>query len=429
MKVEHGRIKPELLAPAGSLEKCHLAFLYGADAVYVGGKEHSLRSYARNLHSEELAAACHLAHCLGKRLYVTVNTFMRESDLKTLPAYVQYLQDLHVDGMIVSDPALLVLASRWAPQVPLHLSTQSNTTNSLSVSFWQTQGIQRVNLARELRFDELKEIRKAVDSELEVFVHGAMCISYSGRCLLSAFLNDRSANRGLCTQPCRWSYSLVEAKRPGQYFPIEEDAHGSYLLNSKDLCLLDHLGKLMAIGIDAFKIEGRMKGAFYLASVIRTYRQAIDRYWEAPETYAVDPAWHQDLEAVSHRPYTAGMLFDRTADRDANVEASSSIIQTHTLAGIVRPPPESRWERPLVPPPAGKQWTCIEVRSRLVSGMELDFLGRDGATAGYVLGAFEDLSGNRLAVAHPNTWIRVPLPFDTFPHQVIRTLRDTRQTS
>lgn len=426
MKTDHGRIKPELLAPAGSLEKCRLAFLYGADAVYVGGKAYSLRSYARNLHAEELAAACHLAHCLGKRLYVTVNAFMREADLKTLPAYLQYLQDLHVDGMIVSDPALLVLARRWAPEIPLHLSTQANTTNSLSVSFWQTQGVQRVNLARELRFDELNEIRHAVGSELEVFVHGAMCLSYSGRCLLSAFLNDRSANRGLCTQPCRWSYHLVEAKRPGEYFPLEEDARGSYLLNSRDLCLLDHLGKLMAIGIDAFKIEGRMKGAFYLASVVRTYRQAIDRYWEAPETYAVDPTWRQDLEAVSHRPYTAGMLFDRDADRDGDVEASSRLIQTHTLAGIVRPPPESHWERPALPPPAGQRQICIEVRSRLAAGMKLEFLGRDGTTRGYVLEAFEDLAGSRRSIAHPNTWIRVKVPFDTFPHQVIRTIRQPR---
>jgi U32 family peptidase len=428
LKAEYRRLKPELLAPAGSLEKCRIAFLYGADAVYVGGKEHSLRSYARNLHPEELAEACHLAHGLGKRLYVTVNAFTHESDLRTLPAYLQYLQDLHVDGMIVSDPALLVLAKRWAPAVPLHLSTQTNTTNSLSVSFWQSQGLRRVNLARELTFEELREIRKAAGIELEVFVHGAMCISFSGRCLLSAFLNRRSANRGLCTQPCRWSYRLVEEKRPGQYFPLEEDAHGSYILNSKDLCLLDHLGRLMALGIHAFKIEGRMKGPLYLASVIRAYRQAIDRYWEAPETYAVAPEWRQDLEAVSHRPYTAGMLLGPGSDRDAGVEESASTLQTHTLAGIVRPPPESRWERSLSPPPPeGEGWTCIEVRSRLVTGMELEFLGLNGTTTAHVLDDFGDLSGGRLSVANPNTWIRVPLTFDTFPHQVIRTLRHAPQ--
>jgi len=424
MAGEHGRIKPELLAPAGSLEKCRLAFLYGADAVYAGGKEYSLRSYARNLHSEELAAACHLAHCLGKRLYVTVNAFARESDLALLPPFLQYLQDLSVDGLIVSDPAVLVLARRWAPRVPLHLSTQANTTNSLSVAFWQTQGIRRVNLARELTFDDLREIRKATAMELEVFVHGAMCLSYSGRCLLSTFLTGRSANRGHCTQPCRWSYSLVEAKRPGQYLPLEEDGRGSYLLNSKDLCLLEHLGRLLALGINAFKVEGRMKGALYLASVIRTYRQAIDRYWQAPATYAVDPRWREDLEAVSHRPYTTGMLFDDTAGPEASIDASGRLLQTHTLAGIVRPPPESRWhDSPRAPHFALGQETCIEVRSRLKSGMELEFLEVDGTTTSHVLGTFADLRGNPLDVAHPNSWVRVPLPFATFSQQVIRTVR------
>jgi len=419
------RTKPELLAPAGSLEKCRTALLYGADAVYVGGREHSLRNFARNLDPEELAEACHLAHFLGKRLYVTVNAFSREPDLKILPDYLQYLQDLHVDGIIISDPALLLLAKRWAPHLPLHLSTQANTTNSLSAQFWKNQGICRVNLARELSFGELREIRKAAEIEVEVFVHGAMCISYSGRCLLSAFLNKRSANRGLCTQPCRWSYRLVEEKRPGQYFPIQEDANGSYILNSKDLCLLDHLGELMSLGIHAFKIEGRMKGVLYLASVIRAYRQAIDRYWEVPETYEVDSRWRQDLDSVSHRPYTAGMLFSDPSIRDASVEGSVGYLQTHTLAGIVRPAPESRWETSLFPHPDGKNWTYIEVRSRLTPGMRLEFLDRDGATVTYVLEDFEDLSGTRLSVAHPNTWIRINPIFPTFSHQVIRTPAQT----
>ena len=211
--------KPELLAPAGSLEKCRIAFLYGADAVYVGGKEYNLRSYAGNLDSGELAEACYLAHRLEKKLYVTVNAFARELDLGTLPRYLQYLQEIGADAIIVSDPAILLLAKRWAPEAPLHLSTQANTTNSLSVQFWQNQGICRINLARELTFEEVQEIQKVAAIELEVFVHGAMCIAYSGRCLLSAFMNGRSANRGLCTQPCRWSYSLVEEKRPGEYFP------------------------------------------------------------------------------------------------------------------------------------------------------------------------------------------------------------------
>ncbi len=415
-------LKPELLAPAGSLEKCRIAFLYGADAVYAGGKEYNLRSYAGNLDSEELAEACYLAHCLGKKLYVTVNAFARERDLGTLPGYLQYLQEIGADGIIVSDPAVLLLAKRWAPAVPLHLSTQANTINSLSVHFWQSQGICRINLARELTFEELVEIRKIARIELEVFVHGAMCISYSGRCLLSGFLSRRSANSGLCTQPCRWSYSLVEEKRPGEYFPIREDSRGSYIFNSKDLCLLEHLGDLMAIGVHAFKIEGRMKGALYLASVIRTYRQAIDMYWEAPKTFRVEQRWREDLAWMSHRPYTSGLLFDESAACQG-VETATGYIQTHTLAGIVRPAPHSRWETSLSPHNEGKDWTCIEVRSRLAPGMELHFLGTDGSTTIHILGDFQDLSGNPLPVAHPNTWVRLRLTFRTFPQQVIRTLR------
>jgi len=419
----HQPRKPELLAPAGNLEKCRLAFLYGADAVYAGGKEYNLRSYAGNLDTEELAEACALAHLLGKKLYITVNAFARESDLKALPAFLQYLLDLRVDGIIVSDPGVLALARRWTPDMPLHLSTQANTTNSLSVQFWKNQGVGRINLARELTFDELAAIRRTTEIELELFVHGAMCISYSGRCLLSAFLNNRSANRGLCTQPCRWSYSLVEEKRPGEYFPVREDSRGSYIFNSKDLCLLDHLGKLMALGIHAFKIEGRMKGALYLASVIRTYRQAIDRYWDAPETFQVDPGWREDLARVSHRPYTEGLLFSKSSAACQGVETTVSYVQSHTLAGIVRPAPQSRREASLFPANDGRDWTTIEVRSRLVPGMELHFLGKDGSTATHLLGDFQSISGDPLTVAHPNTWIRIPLSFGTFPHQVIRTPR------
>jgi U32 family peptidase len=415
--------KPELLAPAGNLEKCRTAFLYGADAVYLGGRDFNLRNFAGNLDSEELAEACTLAHRLRKKIYVTVNAFATESDLTKLPAFLHYLQDLRADGIVVSDPAVLLLARQWAPEVPLHLSTQANTTSSLAVRFWQEQGIRRVNLAREITFEELSDIRRSAEIELEVFIHGAMCISYSGRCLLSAFLNRRSANRGCCTQPCRWSYNLVEEKRPGEYFAIEEDTRGSYIFNSKDLCLLEHLGKLMALGVHAFKIEGRMKGALYLASVIRTYRQAIDRYWEAPDRFTVEPRWQEDLAWVSHRPYTAGLLFGDSDDPGQSVETSVSYVQSHTLAGIVRPAPESRWETPLLPPHGNKEETVIEVRSRLAPGMEVHFLGTDGSTTVHVLGDFQDLSGNRMTVAHPNTWIRVHLPFDTFPGQAIRIRR------
>lgn len=413
--------RPELLAPGGSIEKCRIAFLYGADAVYVGGKEFSLRAYARNLDQEELASVCFLAHRTGKKVYVTVNTFARDSEIERIPPYLEYLGDIGVDGLIVSDPGVLTLARKYAPRIPVHLSTQANTTNAMSVLFWQEQGVKRVNLARELSFAEVAAIRRKAEIELEVFVHGAMCVSYSGRCLLSAFMADRSANRGLCSQPCRWSYSLVEEKRPGQYFPVLEDATGTYIFNSSDLCLIERIGDLSALGIDAFKIEGRMKGALYLASVVRAYRQAIGRIGESPESYRVEPAWREDLERVSHRPYTEGLLFPERRASNQGIAAHTPYLQTHTLAGLVRPFPGEPGDGPAPSHREGPDSTCVEVRSKLTPGMLLEFLCPDGSTETMELQSFEDLRGNLLNIAHPNSRVRIPVPFPTFPLQVIRT--------
>jgi U32 family peptidase len=413
--------KPELLAPAGNLEKCKIAFLYGADAVYAGGKNYSLRAYTRNLNREELANASCLAHGLGKKIYVTVNIFARETDLQSLPGFLAYLEDLRVDGIIVSDPGVLSLAQQWAPAIPIHLSTQANTTNSLSAFFWQKQGVRRINLSREIRFLDLQTIRRSTPLELEIFVHGALCVAYSGRCLLSAFLNQRSSNLGLCTQPCRWSYHLVEAKRPGEYFPIQEDSQGTYILNSKDLCLMDSLGPLMALGVDAFKVEGRMKGALYLASVLRSYRQAIDQYWQHPEDFTMEEDWQNDLQRVSHRPYTSGLLFEQCRSTQ-EFSSSAPYIRSHTLAGLVRTLPREV-QRDLATNCESMQtnWVTVEARSRLTPGMELDFLHPDGTSLIHNLQHFQDLRGQPLAVAHPNTWIQFPVAFETFPLMVIRT--------
>ena len=417
------RTRPELLAPAGSLEKCKIAFLYGADAVYVGPKRFSLRAYARNLSDEELAEAACLSHALGRKIYVTVNTFARESDLDMLPPFLRYLQDIGADGVIISDPGVLTLAKKWCPRVPIHLSTQSNTTNSLSARFWQGFGVHRVNLARELTFEEIERIAACSSIELETFVHGAMCMSYSGRCLLSSYLNQRSANQGLCSQPCRWAYALVEEKRPGQFFPIREDPHGTYIFNSKDLCLLADLGRLMEMGIRAFKIEGRMKGALYLATVVRTYRQAIDEFWDSPKTYEPRDEWMEDLRCVSHRPYTSGFLFPDRSDSLGESINSAACVQTHTLAGIVRAHPETAVcrESSRSTQPGGH--VCMEVRSRLVEGARLQFLFPDGTTLDHVLHEFKDLRGSDLRVAHPNTWIQFKTPFSTFPLQVVRCIQ------
>ncbi|SPJ15762.1 Peptidase U32 [Syntrophobacter sp. SbD2] len=437
--------KPELLSPGGSLEKLRIAFLYGADAVYVSGKNFGLRGFAHNLDTEELAEASLIAHRLGKKMYVAVNIFMRQPDIKKIPPHLEYLQELKVDGLIISDPGLLLLARKYAPEIPIHLSTQANTTNSSSVEFWQEQGVRRINLARELSFREMAEIAGKSKAEIEIFVHGAMCMSYSGRCLMSAFLNhlppplekaaeknaprprrsvNRSANSGFCTQPCRWSWGLVEEKRPGEFFSVQQDSRGTYVFNSKDLCLLEEIGSLAQLGIDSFKIEGRMKGPLYVASVTRAYRQAIDRcaerctaYGGRKTEYRVEPNWVEDLQKVSHRPYTKGNLFESAQTQESNVETRISYLQTHTLAGLVRPRPDG--DSMSADLEAGGK-IFVETRSRLVTGRRLEFLYPDGSSAYHLLDSFEDINGNRLSEAHPNRWIRFCVDFPVFPFQTVR---------
>ena len=454
--------KPELLSPGGSLEKLRIAFLYGADAVYASGKDFGLRGFAHNLDTEELAEASLIAHRLAKKIYVAVNIFVRQPDLKKIPPYLEYLQDLKVDALIISDPGVLLLARKYAPEIPIHLSTQANTTNSSSVEFWQEQGVRRINLARELSFREMAEISGKSKAEIEIFVHGAMCMSYSGRCLMSAFLNppgpqrslNRSANSGFCTQPCRWSWGLVEEKRPGEFFPVQQDSRGTYVFNSKDLCLLEEIGALARLGIDSFKIEGRMKGPLYVASVTRAYRQAIDRCaYRGRKTedggrktedrgrkaedggrkagdrgrstedggrkteYRVEPNWIEDVQKVSHRPYTKGNLFESAQTHKSNVETRISYLQTHTLAGLVRPGPDCD-SMPANLGAGGKIF--VEVRSRLVPGRRLEFLYPDGSSASHFLDSFEDINGNRLSEAHPNRWIRFCVDFPVFAFQTVR---------
>ncbi len=308
--------KPELLLPAGDFEKLKTAFLFGADAVYAGGKEFSLRAFAGNLTLEEMAAGIEYAHQIGKRVYITVNILAHNLDINRLPPYLEQLQQIEADGLIISDPGVLRLARRHAPAVPVTISTQANVSNYESAAMYRELGASRIVLARELRLDEMVMIKERVAIELEIFMHGAMCVSYSGRCLLSHYMTGRSANLGACAHPCRYQYAVMEEKRPGQYYPLEEDERGSYLFNSRDLCLLQYIPELVEAGIDAFKIEGRMKSPLYVAAVARVYRQALENYRQnhRPFTDKDLEGWMRELQATATRPFTTGFLFGEAAD-------------------------------------------------------------------------------------------------------------------
>ncbi|MDD2620122.1 MAG: U32 family peptidase, partial [Syntrophomonadaceae bacterium] len=276
---------PELVLPAGNLEKLKTAILYGADAVYMGGKEFSLRAYAGNFNEADMAAGVEFAHQFNRKAYITVNTLARSEDIAKLPPYLEKIAGIHVDGLIISDFGVLRTAQKYAPSLPVTISTQANISNYEAAAFCRDLGARRVVLARELSLEEIAEIKARVDIEVEVFVHGAMCVSYSGRCLLSHYMTGRSGNRGACAHPCRYRYALVEERRPGQFYSIEEDERGSYILNSRDLCLLEYIPDLISIGIDACKVEGRMKSPLYVGSAASVYRQAIDTYMKKQSPY------------------------------------------------------------------------------------------------------------------------------------------------
>ncbi len=299
--------KPELLSPAGDREKLVMAVRYGADAVYLAGREYGMRSASANFDDASLEEAVEFAHRNGVKVYITCNTLPRQDEMRRLPAYLEFLESLKADALIIADLGVLALAKRYAPSVRLHISTQLGVVNSETANFLYDQGADTVVLAREVSLEEIRQIRTAAAPglRLEAFVHGAMCVSFSGRCLLSNYLSDRDANRGQCAQPCRWKYHLVEEKRPGEFYEITEDG-GTFILNSRDLRMIGHLGELIDAGIDSFKIEGRMKSAYYTAIVTNAYRHAIDA---AAEGRPLDPVWIDETEKVSHRPYSTGFFY------------------------------------------------------------------------------------------------------------------------
>ncbi len=330
--------KVELLVPAGSLEVLKVAVDYGADAVYIGGQAYGLRAKADNFSIEEMKKAVKYAHTKNAKVYVTANIFAHNYDIEGMKAYFEQLKDTGVDAVLVSDPGIFMLAKETMPDMELHISTQANNTNYLTYNFWYNMGAKRVVTARELSLVEIKQIREHIpeDMEIESFMHGAMCISYSGRCLLSSYFTGRDANRGACTHPCRWKYHIVEETRPGEYMPVNEDDRGTYIFNSKDLCMIEHIPEMIDAGIDSFKIEGRMKTALYVATVARTYRKAIDDYMESPELYRSNMEYYKsEIAKCTYRQFTTGFYFGKT-DQDSQIYDNNTYIKNCTYIGNVQ---------------------------------------------------------------------------------------------
>lgn len=328
--------KPELLVPASSLEVLKVAVVYGADAVYIGGEMYGLRAKAKNFSKEDMKAGIEFAHKHGKRVFVTANITAHNRDLEGVRAYFEELKEIKPDALIISDPGVFTIARQVCPDMELHISTQANNVNYMTYLFWQQQGAKRVVAARELSVEEIKQIRQNIpdDLEIEVFVHGAMCISYSGRCLLSNYFTGRDANLGACTHPCRWKYYLMEENRPGEYLPVEENDRGTYIFNSKDLCMIEHIPDLVAAGIDSFKIEGRMKTALYVAVVARTYRQAIDDYFESKERYESRKEYYmQEIAKCTYRQFTTGFFYG-SASHDSQIYDNNTYIKGSVYLGI-----------------------------------------------------------------------------------------------
>lgn len=357
-------IVPELLAPAGDPEKLRIAIRYGADAVYFGGEMFSLRAGAGGFSVPDIRRSVAYAHERGVRCHMTLNIYAHNEDLQPLQDYLAELAGIPIDAFIVSDPAIIRMLRERFPDTALHLSTQANTTNYLAARFWHEQGIKRLVLARELSLGEIGRIREETpeDLELEAFAHGAMCISYSGRCLLSNFMTGRDANRGACAHPCRYKYRLEEEKRPGEYWPVEEDGRGTYIMNSNDLCMLEHIPDLAEAGVSSLKIEGRMKSIFYIAHVIKAYRQAIDALKKDTDHWEADPAWMEELTKASHREFTTGFYYQQPGARDQNYE-SSSYSREYAFVGLVRSYDQKT------------QTAVIEQRNKMVAGEEVEVFG------------------------------------------------------
>ena len=402
--------RPELLIPASSLEVLKIAVIYGADAVYIGGEAFGLRAKAKNFSMEEIREGIAFAHAHDVKVYITANILAHNGDLDGVREYFAELREIKPDALIISDPGVYMIAKEVCPEIERHISTQANNTNYGTYRFWYEQGAKRVVSARELSLAEIKEIRANIpdDLEIETFVHGAMCISYSGRCLLSNYMVGRDANQGACTHPCRWKYSIVEETRPGEYYPVYENERGTYIFNSKDLCMIEHIPELMESGIDSFKIEGRMKTALYVATVARTYRRAIDDYKQSPELYREHMAWYQEqISNCTYRQFTTGFFFGKPSD-EAQIYDNNTYVKEYTYLGIVGEQNEEGLYR-------------VEQRNKFSVGESIEVMKPDGANITVTVQRIVDEEGNDMESApHPKQVLYIDLGQPLAMYDILR---------
>ena len=402
--------RPELLIPASSLEVLKIAVIYGADAVYIGGEAFGLRAKAKNFSMEEIREGIAFAHAHDVKVYITANILAHNGDLDGVREYFAELREIKPDALIISDPGVYMIAKEVCPEIERHISTQANNTNYGTYRFWYEQGAKRVVSARELSLAEIKEIRANIpdDLEIETFIHGAMCISYSGRCLLSNYFTGRDANQGACTHPCRWKYAVVEEKRPGEYPPVYENERGTYIFNSKDLCMIEHIPELMESGIDSFKIEGRMKTALYVATVARTYRRAIDDYKQSPELYREHMAWYQEqISNCTYRQFTTGFFFGKPSD-EAQIYDNNTYVKEYTYLGIVGERNEEGLYR-------------IEQRNKFSVGESIEVMKPDGANITVTVQRIVDEEGNDMESApHPKQVLYIDLGQPLAMYDILR---------
>lgn len=405
--------KVELLAPAGDLERLKIAIMYGADAVYVGGQIFGMRAAAKNFSLEQLAEGVNFAHERGKKIFITANIIPHNEDLKELPEYLKALESIKVDAIIVSDPGTFAMVKEILPNMEIHISTQANNANYLTVNFWRSMGASRVVLARELSFDEIKEISGKVDKslDLEAFVHGAMCISYSGRCLLSNYMADRDANRGECAQPCRWNYYLMEEKRPGEYMQVFEDEKGTYFMNSKDMCMIEYIPEIVESGITSLKIEGRMKTSYYVATTVRAYRMAIDEYYKNPKNWECKDEWMNELKTASHRDFTTGFYLNNPGHEE-HLYTERSYIRDYSFVGLVK-----EYDKLT-------QMAVIEQRNRFFKGDNIEILSPKEEIINMTIESMWDEEGNEIEVApHPQQIVKIKIPYEIESFYILRKER------